>query len=825
MNWLNELRYTLKILGKNLRFTLLCTSIIFIGIAIVLPGYALIDNFALKTPSLGAGDEYAILSKRLTAANATRYTRYDAFHLQTFRAQAQSFKALHAWRDARMSVSDLDYTEGFSGAEIEPEFLQQTQVQPLLGRMLTPGDAAAETPVVLIGYEVWQNYYAAREDIIGYQSRINGELRTVVGVMPEGFGFPLGHRLWLPLAVDANTVAGEGAENLAIAGILADGVNIEEANNEIALLESSILASWPEQYEHIRESGVLPYVYFNVGGGDIDTNALLMVLASIMLLLTFNIGNLFVARGEERIQELAVRSAVGAVRARVALALLLESFLVCVAGLLVGWVLAYLGMSYLEGALVNAGGDVLIDFFWWDFSVNGRMVSVSLLTMALVWVASGGLAAWRISRTDLSELLGGSSKGLGDQGTTRISRVLVNIQLVFACVLLTVGFTSFKLSFNEQITTRTDSDNLYSGRITLNPTWQTDTQARQAYLDTFRQVLLNNADIDDAAFGTSVPGSGSGRVPYGIEGEDAPADRVPPMAFRVSVSDHYFDLIGVDVVEGRSFGVDDTANSLPVVVVDQRLADRVWPGESALGKRLQLNPAADSSKLTAADSPWLTVVGVAEPAVMEGSLRAGETGLPVIYQPIQQSTFGGQFTQLALLVSASAPTFDYLNAIRTAAAEADRDTPISNVQSLSTMEQDRLESQDFNRNGIYAVVLIAIYLTGAATYGLAARAAGRRRIETGIRMALGASPAACIRVFLGDGCKTVFFGLGIGTVLAIAASWFMVYNSDGAADALRSLIPTTITLALVMGTLVLLANYFPARKIVAMEPSEALRYE
>lgn len=816
MNWLNELRYTLKVLGRNFRFTLLCVSVIFMGVAIVLPTYALIDNLALKTPSLGSGEQYVVLSKRLVAGTpGMAATRYDAFHLQTFRAQASTFKALHAWRETPVTISDGDYAEAFSGVEVEADLMQRLQVRPLLGRLLSAEDGTrGEAPVVLISYQVWQTYYAGRADIVGQQSRINGESRTIVGVMPEGFGFPVAHRVWMPLTVAAGANPGAGPENLAIAGILADGVSIADAAGEIGLLQAAILATWPESYAHIGRSDVLPYVYFNVGGGSTNTVALLTVLGIIVLLVACNAGNLFVARSEERIQELAVRSALGATPARVARSLLLESFLVCSAGLLAGWVWAYFGLAYLEGALINLGAGEMTEYFWWDLSLNGRMLAVSALTAALVWLGSGGLPAWRISRTNLSELLNGGSRGLGEQGTTRLSRILVNIQLVLGCVLLTVGATSFSLSFNDRVTTQSNSDNLYTGSVTINAALQADQQAQRNYLDTLRQALLNQPGVADAALTNAFPGFGPAAIPYGIEDRDLRVNAIWPRAFQVIATDAYFDLLGVDLLQGRGFGIDDSAGSLPVAIVDQRLAERLWPGESALGKRVQLNPDDDS--------PWLTIIGVAERSVLEGTLGEGDPGLPAIYRPVRQASFTGRFL---MLVSASAAGFDYRTAIRTAAAEADRDIPVSGIQSLDSMEQARVEAQAFSRTAVYAVLLIAIYLTAAATYGLAARAAGRRRVETGIRMALGADAAICIRMFLQDGCRMVAYGLSIGGALAIAISYAMVSGDGDATDAIRALVPTTLVLGLVMGALVLLANYFPARKIVAMEPADALRHE
>jgi hypothetical protein len=287
-----------------------------------------------------------------------------------------------------------------------------------------------------------------------------------------------------------------------------------------------------------------------------------------------------------------------------------------------------------------------------------------------------------------------------------------------------------------------------------------------------------------------------------------------PTAHRVFVTDEYFALIEADLVQGRNFGAEDTDGSLPVAIIDQRLAEQLWPGVSAVGKRIRMNP--DDA------SPWLTIVGVVEPIVMEGVVLPGTVGIPGVYQALRQALSGDE---LSLLVSAPDPAFDYLNTIRRGAAQADRDIPFTNIRSVKATERANATMLLGGSSSYFALMVVALYLTAAATYGLAARIASRRRTETGIRMALGASPAACIRVFLKDGCKTVAYGLGIGSFLAIVMSYSVLSLAGGSTYAVRAIVPTALLLGLVMGGLVMLANYFPARKIVAMEPADALRYE
>lgn len=811
MNLFAELSYTLKLLLKNYWFTLLCASVLAIGIAIVLPFYVLVANLGgLQAPAFPDGESFVAFRK-----DEGTLSRYDAFHYLQFKENTNSFAELHAWEYANYSISDGDYAEAFKSAAVEPALLEMPQTQPLRGRLFTDADIqTGASPVAIISYDVWRTYYLAREDIIGLTSRINGEARTIVGVMPRGFRFPLAQDLWIPLKIASGANAGEGGNNLLIVGKLKTGVDLKQASDEVSLTQSSLLASWPEQYEVNFISSIVPYKNL-FKPLQVPPQVLLTIFISLGLLVTFNIGNLFLARGEERLAELAIRGALGARNSQVAMTLLLESLLVSCCGLLLGWFLASFVLAWMNSVVstmsfLNVRFDQL---FWWDLGLNSSVLLSSAFVVLVVWLFSGGLPAWRLSRGNLGDFLAVSGKGIGDKGGTRLSKILVNIQLVISCLLLMTGSLQTLSYFSGTQTTTPDAEQLFVGKVAFAGTKLSSHAQQQQYLDTLLQGFTDEQGVEQAALVSAAPGTGGPRLSYTLEERDLKANGDYPNAHVFAVSPQYFPLFDLELSEGRSFNAGDTADNQPVIIIDQRLANSYWPNSSALGKRLQLNPQADAT--------WYTVVGVSEASVQEDELDVRDSGRPVIYRPVSQYITDTMQAVVKVNATQTNPT----TLLRTVASRVDRDVPIADTKTLHAMELENLEEMKFNRNFFAALIFIALFVSGIATYGMAARLAARRRIETGIRMAIGATRGAALMVFVKDGFRVVATGLSLGAMAGIAGSYFILGFSGVAGTFFSLLVPTALGIGLVLGTLVMLANYFPARKLVHLDPAEALRHE
>jgi putative ABC transport system permease protein len=812
MNFLLELRYTLKLLLKNYWYSLLCCSVLAVGVGIVLPLYGLAENLQMKTPELPDGRRYVAFIK-----NRTNLSTFDAFHYRYFQDNANSFEQLYAWQNVSFTVSDGEYAEAVRSAVVEPKLLQVPQTPALRGRLLIDEDAqVGADPVALISYELWQSYYTGREDIIGYSSRINGEARTIVGVMPPRYRFPLAQQLWVPMSVPTNVAAGSGAEDLLIFGKLKPGVTTEEANEEVALLRTTLQTNFPEFYRHITRAAVVPYIEVIQTLG-VGSQTLVVIFVSMVLLVAFNIGNLFMARGEERVRELSIRGALGAGAWRIALTLLLESLVVCCCGLAIGWLVAYFALESIHNhylsAAIGPSNFHMTDVFWWDMGLNGHMLSLSAGVVFAVWLISGGLPAWRLARSNLSELLASGGKGLGDNGVTRWSKALVNMQLIFGCALLTLGTVETLDYYTSTPTATANAEQLYRGTLELGGTKLKTHGERQQYLDNLALALAAEQGVQQVAFASATPGDGGPYTSYNLEEQDLRVNDRLPGAYMLAVSPVYFTLFNLPLLEGRNFDAGDTATATPVVIIDQRLASKYWPNASALGKRIQLNSLLGVT--------WYTVIGVSESTIQEGLLDLGEAADPVIYLTTSQTITD----RMRAIVNVGTVQTSPVSLFRAAATKADREIPIVDMITLREQEVRDNDNEQFESNILVSFVLISLFMTGTATYGLAARLTGRRRVETGIRMALGANRSAAMLVFIKAGLKTVIIGLSLGSIFAIGMVYAIYEGGGDGLLALNWLVVIALSIAAFLGTMVMLANFLPARKLVKMEPAEALRYE
>lgn len=806
-----ELRYVLKLLGKNIRFSLLCTSVIAIGVGILLPLYVLVNNIDAKDLLLERGDRYIALEKQFVDKSfGQRLSRYDNFHYQYFKNNATSFASLQAWRELPVSVSDGEHSEVYRGVELEPALLQDTGIQPFMGRAFIQEDASFDAePVAILSYDSWLSYYAGRQDIVGHQSRVNGEAITIIGVMPKDFAFPVSHEMWLPLFLSNDILLGQGEENLAIVGILADKVSMTEASLEIQLLQAQVKSRWQDEYDYIDTSVVQPYS--SIAG--LRAAGASVLYTVILLLVTLNAGNLFVVRGEERIQELAIRSAMGASHQKIAQALMLESFMICFIGLLLGIGLAQINLNYIDRQFQYFASG-FSDTFWWDMSLNSETILVSSIVTVVVWVFSGGLAAWRISRSSINDLISTGGSGQGGNGASRISKFLVNAQLIVNCVLMTVGISSIVITSDSIITRLQNSELLYTGESNSSNELEENARELQRYRTNLLQSLSAQPAISDVLFTSVIPGQGGASQSYDLE-ESLVSNDIYPQLHVLSVSDNYFDMLGMEILEGRGFGPTETVSSLSVAIIDHRLANSLWPDSQAIGKRIQIDPSTNPE--------WITVIGVSSAQIQEPTLPKGREGIPVLYRAILQTNPGRFFT----VFKSNDPSVDFRNALRLAATQANRDIPMTNISSMSSYLENQVANQQFNFRINYTFLLVAMYLTAISTYGLAARAASRRQIEIGIRMALGAGRSSCLRTILKDGFIMVLTGLSLGGGLAILISYLIITSSSLPAQnfSLEPLLLSTGLVAVLLGVLVMLANYFPARKIISMEPGDALHHE
>lgn len=813
MNLINDLLYSLRLLRKTPGFTLVCLLVVTLGVGVAVSLYSLNKNFFFGEPAFPDGDRFAVISKidPQSGAYLGSNLNMNGFAFNRLKDSSSSFSELGAFRSIAATISDNDSAELYMAAEIMPSLLSLTAVQPILGRSFTMSDAnAGSEPVVLISYQLWQNYYTGDQNVVGRTARVNGNSFTIIGVMPENFSFPTTHLMWFPLSVPASTTP-ESPVVYAIAGTLASGIEREQASVEIDGLLGQLRNEYPAQFidHHAMVSR-----YTRIWAGSSGGIPLVMgVLAlTIILLVSLNLSTLLFVRANARQQELAVRNALGASRWQNFRQVLTESLLICVAGSVFGLALAEFITRLYEmsiESLATAGTSVMP--FWIDFTPDASALMLTAGLMILVWLFSGGIAARRASSSELNQVLEGS-KGGANRFSAVTMRVVVGVEIMFSVFLLILcALFIFTMREASNVDYGINTDGVVVADIRLSDTSYDLFEARQQYFNNLNVELLKSTGIQSVTATTALPGWDGAQIVFNLtEGEVADSND-PLQIETIWVSEGYFSSLGVQFLSGREFEATDINPNAAVLVVDEKFAESYWPNESALGKLVQLERGENSE--------WLTVIGVTP--TLRQSAGVVRDLPPVVYLPFD--SLSPRDVSIVLRTNGNIDMPTVTEMLKNAARSTDRDIPVTDIFTLSEVLKMITSPMSLFANYLIGVALTTLFLSVVGIYGVISRSIVLRTSEIGIRRALGSSSKKIVSLFVKQGLR--FFSVsailgGLAVMLVVN-----VVPTDLSNILFDYLFLSITGCLLLIGCLVVTASYLPARTAVALEPGEALHYE
>lgn len=813
MNTFDDLLIGLRRLGNSLPFTITSVLVIVLGLALYLSSYSLSYNFS-KPLSFEYGDRYVTVNTYYKDSDITHFgTNFDGFAYNQLKERVSSFEEFGTYRFINSSISDGEQPQRYVGAEIIPSLLRTTGVVPVLGRLFRDQDALPDSqPVTILSYSIWQNYYAADSEIIGKTSRINGEPYAIIGVMPENFDYPFSQHVWFPLDTSRD-VQPAGALSLGALGVLKSGVSLEAATAELSTLMLELVGEYPAYYNE-TEADVVPHsqAFISTGYAGQLFQAVTLI---ILLLATVNLATLLFVRANSRQRELAIRYAVGASQWEISRQILLESLILCVVGLLLSLGIADFALGLIEEKMrSNAASS---DFpgtlmSWIDLTMDARAISIAIGLTLAVWLLSGGFAAYQATKTNNNSVLAGGGRGGTQKNRVVLSRIIVGFQittstfLLIICSLLTAAiFSVYRMDFG------TTTDDFYTGMFELTDSRYEQGNQRRQFLQTLQDELSQQAEISGATIGTALPGQGGYLVRYNIEDQDLRQNEQYPEETVIWVADNYFELLEVPLLEGRDFDTSDDINSPAVVIVNEAFAEMHWPGDSALGKRIQANPEGNGI--------WYTVVGVTS-HIIHGSPLGNYTRNPTLYRSIQQ--YSPTHFSVAVKLNQQLTASEAEKILLDTTHSIDRNLAVESIRPLERVTAMSLQGMDIIAQYSVAFALGTFVLAIIGVYGNIYRAVTQRTNEVGIRKALGSSDRRILWVFQREAVLYLFWGTVIGGSTAILVSGWLADYFNG----ILTFIPTVVPFVLLaMGSLVILASYLPARKAISIEPGEALHYE
>lgn len=791
---LRDLRHALRSLGRSPVFALTAVLTLALGIGINTTVFSMINAILIRP--MPHVDTEGVVELRDVQMAQGREGGVSYPDLVDWKAESSTLADVAAYHDRDVvMIRPGGEAEEIQAEVVTTNLFQMFGARPAQGRLFLPEEGIpGANRSVLLSHKLWAERFNADAAVVGTNVTVDGQPHTVVGVMPPRFGFPDNQLLWLPFAPAAS---GEerGDRYLRAVGRLRPGSSVPAAQEELRALAGRLAERFPDSNtgHGVR---VVDFDEARVGGMQPVLLVMLGAVALVLLIACGNVAGLFLARAVERQREIALRVALGARRSRVVRHLLTESIVVGLLGGVVGVGIAYAGLRLILGSLPFDPP------LWVVFDIDRTVLLFTLAISVGTGVVFGLAPALRAGRPDLTKTLREGGRGVsGNSVRGRIRGALVVAELALATVLL-VGAMLMVSSLLQLLRVEPGFDTapVLTARVAAAGTRYDDEGARERYFQQLVEGASALPGAGSAAVVTRVPlAGGSASLPIEAEGRPQPAGEQASAEYR-GISADYFQTIGIEMERGRSVTPAEVAAAAPVAVVNRRLAERYWPGEDPVGKRLRV------------DESWLTVVGVV-PDVRLTSLDERPT--PQVYAPFTTRA-PRSLTILVRTRSASATA----PALRAMVRAADPGVPLGEIVGLDEVLRRSLWQQRLFGGMFTAFAAIALLLAVTGVYGVMSYSVTQRKHEIGVRMALGAGAGRVLRLVVGRGSVLAVMGLALGTLGALALTRVLASLLYGvsATDPLAF-----VGSIAVLGVAAVLASYIPARRAMRVNPMVALR--
>ena len=813
--FLQDVRFGVRMLLKNPGFTLIAAITLALGIGANTAIFSVVNAVLLRPLPYPEPD-------RLVFIYNTRLKMLMDAEFLRLRDEARSMERVSLYAPTTYTLTGMGEPERISSGNASRDFFTVLGAPMALGRTFRlEEEPQGQDNAVILSHEFWRRKFSANPGVIGQSLTLDGRGYTIVGVLPRGFKSPL--ELQIDKAVELWTPPGYYPPNpccshgLNVVGRLREGRTLEQAQAETSAIIAGVMKDYPGGYpkDGSKQPLLKPLTAEIVGDLRPALWTLLAAVVFVLLIACANVANLQLGRGEMRVSEIAIRTALGASRSRVIRQLLVESLLLAVIGGGLGLLLASWGLDLLP----TLGAEKIPRLH--EVALDARVLGFTLASSLLTGIIFGLAPAFQAVKFDLhTSLKEGGRASASPKGRRRLRNALVVAEVALSLMLLAgAGLLIRSFWRLQQVDTGFMTERLLTMRLFPPESNYPDDLRVAAFYEELLQRVRSLPGVKDAAAASAVPiGGGNAGTVIQKEGGSSEPEFRSVDEFRI-VSPSYFSTMGVRLLRGRFLEDSDHERARPVTVINETLARAYWPNEDPIGRRFRLLDAPPEYAKTV----FLTVVGVVADAKNDGLTEAVANEAYVAMRQRTVAVAGMGFArQMSLAVRTSVEPMNLTNAIRRQVWTIDRSVPVTETRTMEQILATVTSQPRFNTIllGIFAAV--ALTLAGVGIYGVLSYSVTQRTREIGIRIALGARRGDVLRLVVGQGMLLALLGVAIG----LAASFALTRLMTGLLYEVSATDPATFALIAVILTLVALAAcYLPARRATKVDPMVALRCE
>jgi predicted permease len=808
---MRDLRYALRSLSRSSGFAAIAVLTLALGIGATTAIFTVVNGVVLRPLPFEDPDRLHLIWER-NEVDGVDLDNPSPPNFLDWRVAATSFTSMAAWSDGSLTMTGTDRPEVLPAIGATANFFDVFGVGPLLGRTFAEGeDTGGGANVLVLSHGAWQRLFGSAPTVLGSTMILDGEPYEVVGVMPSEFRVPRAEiAVWVP---EDYSNQHRQSRYLSVVARLGPGVSAERAEEEMRGIADRLREQYPEANE-----GFTPYLVSVqdqlVGRAGVALVIVLAAVGFVLLLACTNVANLVLGRSAARQGEIAVRASLGASRGRLRMQLLTENVVLGVIGGLLGIGLAYGGVALFLRLAPSALPRIE------EIAVDARVLAFALTTSLLTGLLLGLVPAARAAGTRVTDVLReGGLRGTGSRRSELTRRVLVISEVALSLVLLVgAGLAIRSLASLRAIDPGFATERVYAARVSLNgPTYGegrplTDGNVLKAnYFSELLGRIRTIPGVRSAGVTSTLPMTPAGidfNLPYHAEGRPLlPEGQLPQTDYRIA-SPGYFDAMGIPLLRGRTFDEFDRRGGNRVLVLNESLADQLWPGQDPIGKRITIYYVSNVD--------W-EVVGIVGDTRHRSLATAPQAQM---FVPLGQAEV--LFGYMTVVARAAGASPGLVERMREAATTVDPNEPLYDFDTIETLlaeatELDRVAAFVF---GLFAV--LALILSAAGIYGVISYQVARRTREIGVRMALGASRTRVVGGVVGEAAALTTVGLVLGLLGAAAATRV----AGGFLYGISARDPLTFaSVSALLFTVAVVAALVPAARAASIEPVRALRAE